>query len=753
MLRLDEIRLLFSPHKKQITKYWLLLLIVAAAWFYLAAVAYGKNWYGFYPPQVLRWGIVFIPLIFASLALALGSLVLPNLNRVSKKFIYTLLGFSLAVAALLTWLFPPPWPAISQPHTLRLEVIGAMNPASRGAQVEVEGMRAVDGSPISLGQLELSGDWRLEGGRLVSGGEPSSTAALESTFPEGVDLRLNYHRRAGKLLVQLDDTRQEIDLYSRWDTKGNIVLYPPPWVGYSPPQKAFVFSGYCLYFLGIAALVFILGLVFELRLLPSWAERLVLVSFYLFALVFYVGLKHSFANFNAERVYGDTITYVQSAQAPLFSPKFWISERTFTLPLLYKFVGMTPENFTDILLMRRVAVTQTWLSILGWTALGLAVANHIRKKWLQPAAFALILFFSLSLDISLWDRLMYSESVSFSFFALLVAMWLGVENLPPKGRSSIIDALYLVVMIVVTILYSFTRDSNLYLILSGALVFTLAAVLKRTPAVNKKIYLVYLIAVLGLFIFQNMTIRLGNRWQVHVFDNLVRRILFDEQALDYFQAAGLPVTPQLLDLKDMGVFEYQSRLMFSDVPAYKAVREWVDQSGQPTYIRYLLDHPEKSLVEPLRNYQNLINGSNIEYRFPIFPNQPVPDPILASDRRFYLRSSATLSGMALLLLVGIALYWTGRGRRHPAWLVLTALVASIFPLSFIIWNGNPLEIERHTAQIGIQLRLAGWVGLMLVLDWLAESGLSGPAAKQNQDAGSQGQQAHDRPQSGEGETQ
>ena len=37
-------------------------------------------------------------------------------------------------------------------------------------------------------------------------------------------------------------------------------------------------------------------------------------------------------------------------------------------------------------------------------------------------------------------------------------------------------------------------------------------------------------------------------------------------------------------------------------------------------------------------------------------------------------------------------------------------------MMFIIWHGEPLEIERHAVQIGIQLRLAGWLALPLLID-------------------------------------
>ena len=709
---------------------WLILLI-AVAWFYVAALIYSKNWYGVYQPRVLIKGLVVIPILYMGLALVFGKLILPRLKDKSWKRISILLIFALVIAGLLAWLFPPPVPVINKLHTLRLIPTGEKNPESKATIVEVEQLRALDGTPISLDGFRLAGDWELSRNRLVySGRQPASVAEFTGEFPVGVDLRLRFQPKAGKLLVQLDNVQQEYDLYSAWELGGNVALKLPAQAGYTPVDMILSTLGNVLYFLGIASSIFVLILVVELRVLPIWVERLILVLIYLGIFVFYLGLKRSYANFNAERIYGDTITYVQTAQSPLVSRAFWFSDRTFTLPILYKITGMRPDNFTDKDVMRTTADFQTWISAICWAVLGIAMTGSLRKKWLGPAVFAVILLFSLGLEISLWDRLMYSESVSFSLFALVLASWIGLGEQARKQQSQILGYLYLLAMLLVTIFYSFTRDTNLYLILSGALVFTLAVILKRIPSHSRKYYLIYSVVALGLFIYQNMTVNLGDRWQIHIYDNLVRRFLFDPEALNYFEEAGLPVSQELQDLSTMGVAEYQGLLMRSELPEYKSVRDWVNQSGQSTYIRYLIEHPDKSLLTPIRQFETLINGSNIEYRYPIFPEQTVPEVIELNDQKVYFRSPLSLGVLLFIIGFGIVAYWFGKDRDHPAWLALTVLMVSIPPMVFIIWNGNPLEIERHAIQIGIQFRLAGWVALFLLMDWLAVTLL----AKQDENA-------------------
>ena len=54
-------------------------------------------------------------------------------------------------------------------------------------------------------------------------------------------------------------------------------------------------------------------------------------------------------------------------------------------------------------------------------------------------------------------------------------------------------------------------------------------------------------------------------------------------------------------------------------------------------------------------------------------------------------------------------------QRQPLWIVLAVLIVSVYPMMFLIWHAEPLEIERHAAQIGVQFRLAGWISLVLLL--------------------------------------
>jgi hypothetical protein len=341
----------------------------------------------------------------------------------------------------------------------------------------------------------------------------------------------------------------------------------------------------------------------------------------------------------------------------------------------------------------------------------------MRKDWLKPLAFGLILWFALNLEIAIWDSLMLSESISFSLLALLLAGWVTWVTTCQKEIRAPIKILCLSVMIVVTVLYSFTRESNLYFVVLGAVVFALISFSKIVSKEARPYMIAYLVAAIVLLVVQNLSFGSGNRWQIHIYDHLAKRVIPNQERLDYFVAAGLPLSEQLIGITDMPGYEYQPYLMFDSEMG--AVRDWVNQKGVSTYLMYLITHPLDSVSEPFRKITLLLNGENTEYHYPRYAVPTIPDWLTTLTRRLYPREPLVMWGFFAVMVVGVGWYFSKGNARQPAWLVVLVFLLSLYPMMFIVWHGNPLEIERHAAQIGLQFRLAGWMGLLLLLDHLS----------------------------------
>jgi hypothetical protein len=437
---------------------------------------------------------------------------------------------------------------------------------------------------------------------------------------------------------------------------------------------------------------------------------------YLALLAVFLALKFSYPTFYPVRDFRDTASYAAAAELPLTSLQFWAGERPFTLPLLFKLMGVNSQNYKTLPSMTAVAAAQAWISVLGWAILGLTIARRLRRRWLGPLAFGLVLAFSLVYDISKWDRMMLSESLSFSFLALLLAGWMWLLELPAEGRKSLKSYLLVAAVVVISVLYSFTRDSNPYFVLIGAAVFAAAALFRRFK-LSRFFTLLYLGAAILLLFAQNASINTGNRWQVFIYDHLAYRIIPNPAALDYFARAGLPVTDQLLQIPTLRGYVYQALLMQD--PAMEPVRQWVNAYGKQTYAGYLLANLRTTLRAPLIRADVLLNGT-LQYGDPdhtqLFPAFPaslrgltnVLFPILPLP--YYAAAY-----VVLFTLLGWAVL---RGWASSAWWVAGAILVSMYPLMFLNWHGDPMEIERHALQAAIQFRLVFWLLLLLALDRL-----------------------------------
>lgn len=432
--------------------------------------------------------------------------------------------------------------------------------------------------------------------------------------------------------------------------------------------------------------------------------------------VIFIALRLSYQTFYPAKDYRDTISYLNVAEKPLTSTAFWGGERAFTLPLLYKLVGLNLQNYKTQASMEALAGYQTWLSILSWTILAWVVARQMRRSWVSILAFGFVLAFSLVYDIAKWDRLMLSESPSFSLLCLLLASWIGLLSLTDAQFKSLKGRLVFVATILVTIFYSFTRDANLYFVVAGAVIFAAAGLIQRF-GIPRRFTLAYLLAVVLLFIVQNASINTENRWQIYIYDHLAYRIIPDPPALDFFVKAGLPVTGQLLQIPTMRGYVYQD-LLFND-PSMEAVRQWTIAHGRQTYGGYLIANLGASLMLPLKNGAMLLNGT-MAYGDPdhtqLFPQFPsilrgitgILFPLFSF--RYYVA--------AYLGMLGITAWALLRGWPRGAWWTIAVIVVSIYPLMFMNWHGEPMEIERHALQVAIQFRLAFWLSLLFMLDHL-----------------------------------
>lgn len=377
------------------------------------------------------------------------------------------------------------------------------------------------------------------------------------------------------------------------------------------------------------------------------------------------------------------------------------SRRLFTVPLLYHFASAD----------RQRAGAQLAISILCWTLLAFAAAYALRTSELKPVAFALILLFSLSTPVLLWDRFLMAESASASLTAALVASWLVFLRRPGGWTVSAV--------VVSTFLFVFVRETHAVLMAGLSCVLMIWSILPG-PRRHRILAAAFIAAISGWSLFS--VSRSRERWTFDMENVIAQRILTEPARLAEFQRAGMPVTPKLRGLA--GKYASSDDWAFSRAPELESFRTWLDRDFGKAYLRYLLRNPSWALAAPFGD-SRLLSPNPLQPPFSVyFEKQSLHLP--GSAQRLLYPDSG--SSLLVLCMVGIAsVTWGGirRGlRRETAVSIL--LVLSTIPHGLVAWHGDAMEVARHGVPVATDLRL----GLLLLLLQAADGLLANARGEQ-----------------------
>lgn len=614
------------------------------------------------------------------------------------------------------WVLPIPLPDVYLPHHLTIQATGEKQEAANNSIVEIRQLKYLNGQDVPQSAVRFSPDWNVSDGVYYSSGAADSLLEVQGDFPFGVMVSLRYFEEGGVAHIAWDGLGQAVDLYSRDSTVIDSSFRGFPLAGEYLGLMILVAGLSVLYIAGWSVLVAAFWIFIFQRDESDhqkWVSGITAVAL----LFLFLLLKQSYLQSDAPRVFRDTFAYVQSAEYRLDSAQFWAGTRSFSLPLFFKMLGTNTHNFQSSEQMNRIFHAQMALSMVSWGCLALVVGLNFSRQATQLAAFGIVLFFSLSLEVSLWDALLLSESLSSSLFVLLLAGWIGLLSNVPLFQHPWMRKSLGVLVLLCTVLYSFVRDSNIYFVMVGSIIIVLVWITRERLRVYWQAGLLYLIFLFLLYAGQTLSMSYGNRWQVFIYDHLAMRILHDEDATRFFENEGLPISSELLHTRDMIGFQYQDLYMNS--PAFESVRVWTNERGKSAYFKYLLSQFETTLIEPLKNSPKLLLGSNLEYRSPKYGVWPTSQKIIEINRMFFTRQGWVLLFFAAIAVWQVIYMLLNRG-VHPVGAIVAVLVFSLYPMMFIVWHGEPMEIERHAAQIAIQTMLAAWLSLILTVEQLMD---------------------------------
>lgn len=368
---------------------------------------------------------------------------------------------------------------------------------------------------------------------------------------------------------------------------------------------------------------------------------------------------------------------------------FWTGIRPPVVPLVYRMLRYDHDT---------IVLFQAVFGAISWAVLALSVGVAFQRRSVGLTAAAFILGLGLTTSISAWDQAMLSESLAYSFQALLLAalFWM--------IRTWSYSAL--VAVFTCAFFWVFIRDSHLYYMLFVAV---LLAVLGSATRYRWRVWALC-VAILALFLVGNHFADASFRWVGNFYNVLTVRILKSPEQLAYLEARGLPVTKELSALKGKLHTEAMHK-----APEFESLRTWTFAQGNTAYTQLLLSHP-KFLIHPPLEELNKLMGNRRVLGWSFKPEEtPSILPKLLEEVFYPVQFG--------LLVVLMALFWSGGatvavGRGNMAYVAIipVTLILLSFPHAMLTWHGDAMEPERHALMPALQLRLGFMIGILLTVD-------------------------------------
>lgn len=432
---------------------------------------------------------------------------------------------------------------------------------------------------------------------------------------------------------------------------------------------------------------------------------------------------------------GDALDYIQISRDPLLALRFF-AYRPFTVPLMYKFFGSRPLT---------IVFFQVLFHAGCWLVLAFAVKSVVRHRQLRWLAFACILLLSLSIQINMWGFVILSESITNSMTALLigVALIFGKRlssDTSPTGPRLLAWSLGLIAL---AGLWSFTRDSNPYVLLFlAALIPVLFFSKPIRSALPWAVAAALVLSFAGLYCLQSWLVSKSTRkpWVYPTTNNICYHILPDPEAREFFYAHGMPRS-KILDGFSGTTTAYmgnQRALVPDKSKIDPAFNRWVTRHGLETYALYITTHPLKALAwtwnvrhqmfSPNVLTSTFIGPFLVVYQVENKHRRLIPElcsrglnngstfcTYWISDIFFPLWPwfYALAAAAAVLSLV---LYLRG----GPWVLLVPPVLCAVSFLQAVITNlGDCSDVGRHAITAAIMLRISFWMSLFFVADYMA----------------------------------
>jgi hypothetical protein len=393
--------------------------------------------------------------------------------------------------------------------------------------------------------------------------------------------------------------------------------------------------------------------------------------------------------------YADPYDYLHQSSVSLLSKDFYFPQkndnfypRPFTVPLCYKIANSDPDTIIQL---------QKFLHSLSTFFLCYVILLLLKETY-SKIIFIILWYLLMSWwNILGWTHTLLSESLSISFMFFWIASFLLYFS---RKRP-----IYLILHIILTILFSFTRDSWPYILVMFYALFVIIAIRWEKKLLLGSVS--FLMLSVSIFIVQQHSAQVGQRYRLPIMNNIVFRILPNEEYVNWFADRGMPCIDSLKE-KYSNLDNWQKIYPLYDDSTFTEFSDWVVKDGKSVYTRFLITHPSNLLMlnEKPANLKRIF-AYNIGY------TGSVTGYSWASQYIFPFFNLLTL-----LLLNGFLIYQFIKEKRL-IWIFPTVLILIFASNAVLLYIADSIEVERHLFITNIFMQFTG----ILLITFIADSEL------------------------------
>ena len=625
-------------------------------------------------------------LVCGSITLLLCTLLQKAFRKIEKNQIIPIFLSGLVLSVCFMVWFPVPHTGLYGSHSLEIRAVPDEDGTFRPVTLT---WLNTDHGEIPLRAVTCEGGCTLEeigptitdgASRLLWNGKTGDRITLE--FAAGSDL--------GSAEISWDGSSRIVSLnHDEFERLSYDFAFP---VSSGLPEFIAVWS--------IAFLFIIAVLITCIVILPGRSVRFVglfaFICFVIFRVLQFRTIREPLFFIDSESYLGmSEMSFTEILRGTDYCHKqFWYCiARPAFIPIVYKFCRQDPHIIT---------IVQLCVSIICWGFFAQRAAGLCRSGKGKKAAVILSLGLGCIPNVTRWDGMIMSESLSISAALLLMGgvFWLTKPN--PGKKWGWAPALCTACG---ALCYAQSRDSAVWsVILTAVLLLCINKV--RT---NRKV--VFLLCILLAGICWSTVRNSGNRWQYPFENVLFNRIARDPQAEAFFISEGMPTPSRIGEL--YGVEHMMGSELFNS-EEMAPLREWILSDGLYTYIKYMLRAPLETLRMAWGSGFEKEAFEQIDYIFtPSGFQKLLPDPV----SKFFSCSCPAVLIIGIGLLGIFAAFRADQGEMF-AFPVLFVLSAYILCSGVTI--ADEYEFARHSMVIILMMKASAWPLTIMLLEGLAD---------------------------------